>query len=564
MADIELKCNACGTRYRAPRRLPEGPMTCRKCGSVLVDDSPGPKSGRTGQSFGGYTIVESLSEGRRSTIYRAEQLAMRRSVALKSLNEECLSDQAVVNGFLSDARLVAAMRHSNIVSIYDVSPEGAPYLSMELVEGSTVRNMLDERGLPPMTDAVRVAASLGGALAHALRNNARSMRITPDTVMLTDKGEVKVLPSGFSGTADEHSAAEDQAVVALGSILYVLLTGIEPDPAGKIEPPSKLNPEVSDTLDEAVLRMLKGREKGYSSVVAATRELKRLAGSRRSIDRKVEDTFKYIQQRKATSSRRTLILAVGLCVACAAVITGVYLYLSGQQHKADLLNRINYCISNDDYSGLVEAGEQFVEEYPSHARAREIGERVETARKLARAAERLEEARDAITKVIVAAENAPHLVKKYHGELDAIAGKFSELETVVRLVEANKIRVERIWANKLAANQREMKKAAKDRNYAGVRKRIEALQNLLLEPGAVESEKTTDYVKKLPAWLDKAMNERFIHICNNLAFNLEQDGKIEEAIELYQDIVDNWGDEKFAELAQKRIDRLLAADLGNN
>jgi serine/threonine protein kinase len=100
-----------------------------------------------GSTFGVYVVGDCIGEGGMARIYRAEHAGLRRQVALKVLTNGFAKDPEGRERFVREARIAAAIKHPNVVNIFDVGVyEGIPYMAMELLEGTDLESMVRDRG----------------------------------------------------------------------------------------------------------------------------------------------------------------------------------------------------------------------------------------------------------------------------------------------------------------------------------------------------------------------------------------------------------------------------------
>jgi serine/threonine protein kinase len=168
----------------------------------------------TGKALGNYEIVDKLGEGGMGEVWRARDDRLHRMVAIKILPPDVAGDLSRRARFEQEARALGALNHPNIVSIYDVGQEdGRAYIVSELVEGESLRALLD-RGPLPVRKTIEIAVQMaeGMAAAHALGIVHRDLK--PENVMLTRAGQVKLLDFGLAKQSLE-ATGEKTATMAL-------------------------------------------------------------------------------------------------------------------------------------------------------------------------------------------------------------------------------------------------------------------------------------------------------------------------------------------------------------
>lgn len=188
-----------------------------------------------GRDLGPYRVDALLGKGGMGEVYRATDTRLGRSVALKVLAPQWTADTARRSRFVQEARAACAVNHPAIAQIYDVGEQDDTiYLAMELVEGRTVRRLVEDRELD-VPGAVEVARQVAEGLAKAHDAGIVHRDIKADNVMLTPDGHVKILDFGLAklhateelagAGAEEKSAmatvAATQAGMVLGTIGYM-------------------------------------------------------------------------------------------------------------------------------------------------------------------------------------------------------------------------------------------------------------------------------------------------------------------------------------------------------
>ena len=267
-----------------------------------------------GSRFGDYEILEELGAGGMGKVYRARDLTLDRLVALKTLARELSADRDYVQRFLKEARAAARLNHPNIVQIYDFGcVDSIYYLAMEFVDGHSLGTYL-KRGHFSESESVQIIRHACRALSIAHADGIVHRDIKPDNLMLTSRGDVKLVDLGIAKRLDEdvsltqtgqaigtpHYISPEQIrgqrdidsradIYSLGATLYHLLTGHTPYPGSSgpivmsmhlVEPlpdPRRFEPSLTDGVCRVVHKMMaKNRDERYSDVYALDLDLYRL------------------------------------------------------------------------------------------------------------------------------------------------------------------------------------------------------------------------------------------------------------------------------------------------
>lgn len=185
-----------------------------------------------GQVVQHYEIEARLGQGGMGVVYRARDTRLGRAVAIKFLPPEFGADPDRKRRFEDEARAACAVNHSAIAQIYDVGEhEGQLFIVMELVEGKTVRALLQARELD-LLGAVEIAAQVGEGLARAHEAGVVHRDVKADNVIVTPDGHAKLLdfglakrheatPQGTDPISQLETVARTQAGVVLGTLHYM-------------------------------------------------------------------------------------------------------------------------------------------------------------------------------------------------------------------------------------------------------------------------------------------------------------------------------------------------------
>ncbi len=306
-----VKCPHCENVFKVSTELGEGRMECPLCGKLLDisrrrtsrpgTDGAGTRSTtawgaenvsseesqegfgqiNSGDVLGGFRVEEMLGAGAMAVVYRATQLSLDRTVALKILPTEYARRETFVRQFDSETDLLASLNHPNIVSIIDRGREEDTYFfAMEYVEGTTLGEMATA-GEVGEEFFLQIMEQCAEALSYAHSRSIIHRDIKPANIMLNDQGMVKIADFGIAGLLAEAEEDTEKRrrvmgtrgymppeqeldvrrtdarsdIFALGAVMYRVLTNEIP---GRLPPtpPSKRNPNVDPGIDSLVLRCL--------------------------------------------------------------------------------------------------------------------------------------------------------------------------------------------------------------------------------------------------------------------------------------------------------------------
>ncbi len=266
----------------------------------------------------GYEVLEWIGRGGMGSVYRAHQVTMDRDVALKLLTPALASNARFIRRFIREARAAGRLNHGNLVRVYDVGEsEGRYFISMEYVEGRTVKQILRRVGRMGVADSLKIIEQVSAALdcAHSFKIIHRDIK--PDNIMIDTRGSAKLCDLGLAKELEAgplqdtdtqdgqtmgtpHYMSPEQARAAgtvdarsdlysLGATLYHMITGKVPfDGDTPIEVlmkvnslpvprPDRIDPLLPPPLNRLILRLLaKNPAERPSSAREVLREVRQL------------------------------------------------------------------------------------------------------------------------------------------------------------------------------------------------------------------------------------------------------------------------------------------------
>jgi serine/threonine protein kinase len=273
-----MKCSSCA------RELPSGAVFCPACAApvdpsstptvthVPLSGAPRPasqpraksnptssspssasRSGSAGHFVAGttlaarYRIVSLLGKGGMGEVFRAEDLRLNQTVALKFLPVAMAEDEAARERFHQEVRLAREISHANVCRVFDIGEtEGRLFLTMEYVDGEDLASLLRRIGQFPQSKAVDIARQMCAGLAAAHDHGVLHRDLKPGNIMLDGRGRVRITDFGLAAIAENLSADEAGAgtpaymapeqlagtevtvrsdIYSLGLVLYEIFTG---------------------------------------------------------------------------------------------------------------------------------------------------------------------------------------------------------------------------------------------------------------------------------------------------------------------------------------------------
>ena len=172
-----------------------------------------------------YLLQRQIASGGMATIYAGLDTRLDRPVAVKIMHAHLANDEAFVSRFIKEAKATAALSHPNIVSIQDQGwNEGGPpavFLVMELVEGSTLRDYLNENGSLTVEQTFQFINPVLSALAAAHKIGIIHRDIKPENILISKDGRIKVADFGLARNMAMGQTITMESSVVLGSVSYL-------------------------------------------------------------------------------------------------------------------------------------------------------------------------------------------------------------------------------------------------------------------------------------------------------------------------------------------------------
>ena len=166
-----------------------------------------------------YEILELIGTGGMALVYKARCHRLNRMVAIKILKEDLAGDEEFQRRFYTESQAVAMLSHPNIVAVYDVNRSGnTEYIVMELIEGITLKQYINRKGLLNWKEALHFATQITKALSHAHSRGIIHRDIKPHNIMILKDGSVKVADFGIARLLSVQNTLTQEA---LGSVHYI-------------------------------------------------------------------------------------------------------------------------------------------------------------------------------------------------------------------------------------------------------------------------------------------------------------------------------------------------------
>ena len=326
-----------------------------------------------GTTLSHYRITEKLGEGGMGVVYKAVDTKLERPVALKFLSASALEDEDATARFFREAKAAAALDHENICTIHEIDEvDGHTFMAMAFIEGRTIKQMVLERPLP-IDQALDIAIQTAGGLQVAHEKGIVHRDIKSSNLMLTPRGQVKILDFGLAQLAEGSKLTKTQTILgtpaymspeqvrgentdrrtdiwSLGVVLYEMVTGKRPF-AGEAEaaltygilnkepePVTGLRSGMPLDLDRILSKALaKDPDERYQHVDEFMVDLRGLRGKRTGAERVERRKESPNRERPSAVRRRVLQLkaAIGAAIVLSFLLVG-WLFTKSDRQAATL------------------------------------------------------------------------------------------------------------------------------------------------------------------------------------------------------------------------------------
>lgn len=346
---------------------PEESDLCNKCGALLEEKqdtisydfaslppdikihfSPGDNFGKR------YRIIEEIGRGGMGIVYKAEDLELNITVALKVIHPRYSADPRFIERFKREILSARSIAHENVIRIFDLGEEdNVKYISMEFIRGQNLKDLITTSGFLTKKSCIEMIRQICEALKAAHQHGIVHRDLKPSNIMIDINGQAHVMDFGLaksmSGLESEKTKAiqgtpkymsPEQAkgedldqradIYSLGLIIFEMLTGKPPFEATaeneylikhiqeKPLLPSKLNPEVPSNLDRIVAKCLeKNKDDRYPSIDDILRDVT-----------SSEAELQPIPQR---SRLKTFLPFIAMAAALIIVMMGIFIFRNGKK-----------------------------------------------------------------------------------------------------------------------------------------------------------------------------------------------------------------------------------------
>lgn len=336
---------------------------------------------------GRYEIEELIGIGGMADVYKAHDIVEEKTVAVKILKDEYLSNEDFKRRFRNESKAIAVLSHPNIVKIYDVSfGDRIQFIVMEYVNGITLKEYIEQQKMVTWKEAVHFTVQILRALQHAHDNGIVHRDVKPQNVMLMQDGSVKVMDFGIARFARDngrtisekaigsvHYISPEQAkgevtdertdIYSVGVMMFEMLTGKLPFDGDtpvtvalkqmqtEPETPRSLNPDIPVGLEEIIIRaMKKDPDLRYQTAAEMLRDIDEFKRNPETVfeyryfteekdtqyfDDLMEDEQTDVEKKRISPTMQILMAVTAACVLIA-IIAVVIFFMGIKETTPDL------------------------------------------------------------------------------------------------------------------------------------------------------------------------------------------------------------------------------------
>lgn len=213
---------------RVRKRLPQDPTTPAPRATKPSSTAPSPDL--SGQRFGDFQILRRLGQGGMGQVYLAEQISLKRKIAIKVLREDIAANPTAIERFKIESKNVAQLSHANIVQVHMIGEHaGRHFMVLEYVEGKSLGEYVARKGPLEVPLVISIMRQVAGALNRASEMGIVHRDIKPENILLNRKGEAKVADFGLSRCLD-HAVELTRTGAAVGTPVYMSPEQVEGKP----------------------------------------------------------------------------------------------------------------------------------------------------------------------------------------------------------------------------------------------------------------------------------------------------------------------------------------------
>jgi eukaryotic-like serine/threonine-protein kinase len=291
-------CVRCGFRIRQDRDICEA--------ETLIGAEPPDRLGPGSIFAGRYKIIEDLGSGRTGQVFKALDVKINETVALKIILPEIAADSRIIERLQNAFQAAGKLSHPNICRVHLLGQEKVTaYIIMDYVQGENLKSMIQMTKRLRLGTIVRLAQQICAGLAEAHRQGVTHGDLKPTNILVGQDGNARIMDLGtgtaaIPGTpeymspeqADRQEPDQRSDIYSLGVILYEMVTGVVPFQGGSRQeilakqineppqPPRAIHPDLPDSLNRVILRCLeKKRESRYQRAEELLRDLEEVPTS---------------------------------------------------------------------------------------------------------------------------------------------------------------------------------------------------------------------------------------------------------------------------------------------